>query len=90
MDLQVGLSLLTFLAPSPVLPLVDPRFKQASPLTHPALNADPQSYGETPNATLFMVTKFKGGNVETVVCDFQILLTSKKAGANRKKLFAMK
>ena len=90
MDLQVGLSLLTFLAPSPVLPLVDPRFKKASPLTHPAHNVDPQSYGETPNATLFMVTKFKGGNAETAVCDSQILMTSKKAGASRKKLFAMK
>ena len=62
MDLQVGLSLLTFLAPSPVRPHVDPRFKKASPLTHLALNAAQKGYGEIPNVTQPLDTKFKGGS----------------------------
>ena len=78
MDIQAGLSLLTFLAPSPVLPLVDPRFKKASPLTHLALNVAQNGYGETPNVTQPLETKYKDGSAENVAYDSQIQTTFRK------------
>jgi hypothetical protein len=55
-----------------------------APYTH-ALNADPQSSGETPSDTQFLGMKSRGGFVEIVVLGSQILMTLKEAGALRKK-----
>ena len=54
--------------------------QKASPLTHLALNVAPKNYGETPNVTLSLETKFKDGSAETAAYRFSDPNDVKKAG----------
>jgi hypothetical protein len=78
---------MAYLAQIPVLIFVSQRPPKAllapAPFVH---NAKAKKSGETPIATRFMETKFKGGFAETVVCVSQTQKMLKTAGATKKKL----